>query len=172
MVHVRCGRNKCRVVSLEPLDHRRYISAHCGFVPEQFVIEPCLKDTALRCVEVLDVLLPALERMDEILDLPGCTCGDKLLGLGSQCVAGGYKVCHEVSLGRIVLIRYGHNVSGWSARPSGNTTTGRHVRKVGVARDNIGNVEKIVVRGLSRIGIEPVLMVEVCQLEIDLIDNR
>src|SRR5262245_38404490 len=41
MEPLRCGCNKCRVVSLEPLDHRRYISTHCGFVPEQFVIPPC-----------------------------------------------------------------------------------------------------------------------------------
>src|SRR5262249_26106256 len=87
MESLRCGRNKCPVVSLEPLDYRRYISTHCGLIPEQFVIEPCLKDTALGCVEVLDILLPALKRMDEILDFRGCACGDKSLGLGSQCVA-------------------------------------------------------------------------------------
>src|SRR5262245_17601726 len=127
------GRNQRRVVSLQPLDHRRHIGTHRGVLPEQLVIEPCLEDAALGCVEVLDVLLPALERVDEILDFLWCASGDKLLCFGSESVAGGYKVGPEVGLGGIVLIRYGHNVGGRGSRPTSNTTTGRHVRKVGVA---------------------------------------
>jgi hypothetical protein len=68
------------------------------------------------------------------------------------------------------LIGDGHNVSGRGSRPSSDTTTGRHVRKVRITCDDVGNVEQIVVRSLRCIGVEPILVVEVCQLQITIVD--
>src|SRR5882672_10413147 len=103
-------RDQCRVVSLKALDHLRDVGTHGGVVAEQFVVEPCLEDAALGRVEVGDIALPALQRVDEGLDLLCSARGDQLLGLGSKRVAGGDEVRPEVGLGSIVLIRRRYDV--------------------------------------------------------------
>src|SRR5712691_593740 len=89
-------RDQCRVVSLKALDHLRDVGTHGGVVPEQFVVEPCLEDAALGRVEVGDIALPALQRVDEGLDVLCSARGDQLLGLGSKRVAGGDKSAQKL----------------------------------------------------------------------------
>src|SRR5215471_9024995 len=139
MEPVRRRLDQCRVVGLEALDYRRHIGTHGGVLPEQLVVEPSLEDAALGRIEVGDVLLPALKRMDEVLDLRCSTSGDKLLGLGPKGVARGYEVRPEVGLVGIVLIPNGYDVGRRCSGPSGNAVMGCHVRKVGVARNDVGN---------------------------------
>src|SRR5439155_9829804 len=64
-----------------------------------------------------------------------------------------------------------YNVGKRGSCPSGDAIGGCHVGQIVVARNDVRNVEKIVVGGFRGIGIEPVLVVEVVELEIDLINN-